>query len=385
MVRVIAAATLLCAAIPALGPRAGAGTAARGQGAGQPARAEDIGSLRNARVAVPMPQEARDDPSKRPVLTYIAGPVPDEELRQWNQAAPNVRVVRARSREEALALAGGAHGVDARFAVPEFLERAPNLAWVQAMSAGVDRYLSNRALMDNDRIVLTNMRAVHGPVIAEHAFAMLLTLTRGMKAHTDHQRAGVWGGRDGAPPAVALHGRTMLVVGLGGIGTEIAARAHAFGMRVIATRRSDTPGPEYVERLGRADDLPAFLAEADVVAVCVPLTPETEGLFDSAAFDAMRPGAYLINIARGRVVNTAALLEALDSGRLAGACLDVTDPEPLPPDHPLWRRENVVITPHVAADGEVTDARRRAVALENMRRFGAGEPLLNVVDKAAGY
>jgi phosphoglycerate dehydrogenase-like enzyme len=156
-------------------------------------------------------------------------------------------------------------------------------------------------------------------------------------------------------------------------------------MHVIATRRSETPAPEFVERCGRADELLAMLPQADVVAIAVPLTPETERLFDARAFAAMKPGSYLVNIARGKVVDTGALLDALSSKRLAGACLDVTDPEPLPADHPLWRLPNVVITPHVASNAELTDERARALFVENLRRFDAGEPLYNVVDKLAGY
>jgi phosphoglycerate dehydrogenase-like enzyme len=177
----------------------------------------------------------------------------------------------------------------------------------------------------------------------------------------------------------------MLVVGLGGIGTEVARRAHGFGMRVIATRRQGTPGPEFVERVGTPQDLHAMLPEADVVAICLPLTDETQGLFDDEAFAAMKDGAYLINVGRGRVVDTAALLRALDGGRMAGACLDVVDPEPLPADHPLWRHPKVLITPHVSSDAELTDRRRWDLMRENLRRFSAGEPLLNVVDKQAGY
>ncbi len=128
-----------------------------------------------------------------------------------------------------------------------------------------------------------------------------------------------------------------------------------------------------------------MLPEADVVALAVPLTDETRNLLDAVAFGKMKHGAYLINIARGKVVNTDALLKALKSGRLAGACLDVTDPEPLPADHELWKQANVIITPHVAGHSKVTTERRSALLVENLRRFGAGEPLLNVVDKKAGY
>jgi phosphoglycerate dehydrogenase-like enzyme len=351
---------------------------------------ESIGSLRNARVAFANPQGK--------TLTVLTGNLSAEQLADLKKAAPNLNIVHGLSREQALARAGEAHAVDARFATAEFIQKAPNLVWVMAMSAGVDHLLRLEPLMKNDAIVLTNMRAVHGPAIADHSFAMLLTLTRNMREHIANQAAGRWGdggaggaaggGNDPVNPSIALQGRTMLVVGLGGIGTEIAQRAHGFGMRVTATRRSNTPAPDYVQRLGHAADLHDMLKEADVVAICLPLTPETQGLFDADAFKAMKPGAFLINIARGRIVNTDALLAALDpskGGTLAGACLDVTDPEPLPADHPLWNRSNVIITPHVAADAELTQERRWALLRENLRRFGAGEPLLNTVDKKAGY
>jgi len=343
--------------------------------------AESIGSTRNARVAYPMHGE------KAP-LTFLAGELSEQEIAQLKAAAPNVTVLHGLTREQALERAGEANGVDARFATPAFLAKAKSLVWVQAMSAGVDHLIANKALVENDRIVLTNMRAVHAPAIADHAMAMLLTLTRGLPFYAAQQVKGHW--NDDAPAAplprpTALAGKTMLVVGIGGIGTEIAQRAHGFGMRVIATRRSDTPGPAYVERVGKPEDLLKMLPEADVVAVCVPLTSETEHLFDAKAFAAMKPGSYLINIARGRIVDTEALIAALESGKLAGACLDVTDPEPLPDGHELWGMKNVVITPHVASEAELTTERRWALFKENIRRFGAGEPLLNCVDKKAGY
>jgi len=340
--------------------------------------AEAIGSLRNAKVAFPMRGE-------RAALTYIAGDLTDAEVAELGAIAPNVRIVVASSRGEAMTHAGDAQGVDGRFVTAEFIAAAPNLVWVQSPSAGVERFLAVAPLVENDRIVLTNMRAAHGPAIADHAFAMLLTLTRGMREIEANRAKGVWSQEDARPRPIALAGRTMLVVGLGGIGTEVAKRASGFGMRVIATRRTDSPRPDYVERVGGPGDLLAMLPEADVVAICVPLTPETDKMFGAAAFAVMKQSSYLINVGRGRVVDTAALMEALKSGRLAGACLDVTDPEPLPPDHPLWKMANVVISPHASADSEETDRRRWLLMRENIRRFGAGEPLLNTVDKTAGY
>ena len=239
--------------------------------------------------------------------------------------------------------------------------------------------------MENDKLVLSNNRAVHGPAIADHAMAMLLSLTRNLNYYAKSQKQAKWARGGDSGKSIALQGKTMLVVGLGGIGTEIAQRANGFGMKVIGTRRSDRPSPDYVKRVGKPKDLLAMLPEADVVALAVPLTDETKNMLNKAAFDAMKPGAYLINIARGKVVNTDAMMKALKSGRLAGACLDVTDPEPLPANHELWKQANVIITPHIASHSEVTNKRRSALLVENLRRFGAGEPLLNVVDKKAGY
>jgi phosphoglycerate dehydrogenase-like enzyme len=257
---------------------------------------------------------------------------------------------------------------------------------VQAQGVGVDRYLKVPELANDDRIVLTNMRGASGPAIADHAFAMLLALTRDLPVHLAGRAQGAWNhDGSGVLTPIVLQDRTMLVVGLGGIGSEIARRAHGFGMHVIATRRGDDRADDYVEHVGKPSELAQLLPRADVVAIAVPLTAETEHLFDTAAFAAMKPKSILINIARGKIVDTKALTSALESGHLAGACLDVTDPEPLPKDHPLWRMPNVVITPHVAAAGELTDARAWSLFRENLRRFDAGEPLLNVVDKRAGY
>ena len=339
---------------------------------------EPLGSLRNARIAI-----ATD---AMPVsLTYLAGEVDDVELAEFSRVAPNVRVLSGLTRETALAHAAEARGVDAQLITPQFLAAAPQLVWAQALSAGVDRYLSLDELKGEERIVLTNFRGVHGPAIADHVFAMLLVLTRDLRFHLADQATGTWGREGSGKRPIALKGRTLLVVGLGGIGSEVAQRGHGFGMRVIATRRSEAPKPAYIEYVGRADELTALLPQADVVVVCLPLTAETEGLFNRQAFAAMKPGAFFVNIARGRIVDQVALLEALQDGRLAGAGLDVTEPEPLPADHPLWRLPNVVITPHVSNDAELTDQRASQLRVENMRRFGAGEPLLNVVDKRAGY
>ena len=337
-----------------------------------------LGSLRGSRIAV-------DTDGGRMPLLLIAGSLTDEDLALLAQTAPNVEIVQPATREEALALAPRAHGMDARFSTPELYAAAPQLSWVQSPSAGVDHYLGIEGLRENDAIVMTNMQGVHGRTIAEHAFAMLLALTRDLPYYVDPAQQGTWNREGSGANRIALHGKTLLVVGLGGIGREVAQIGKGFGMRVLATRRSRAEPPAYVDWQGTADDLPAMLPEADVVVLSVPLTDETRGMINADTIDLMKDGAYLVNVARGRVVETDALVDALERGKLAGACLDVTDPEPLPSDHVLWSMDGVVITPHVSSRSALTVEHWKQLYLENIRRFGAGEPLLNVVDKRAGY
>jgi phosphoglycerate dehydrogenase-like enzyme len=318
--------------------------------------------------------------------TFLASDLTPAQQSELASLAPQLRVLNLASREQALAHAAEADGIDARFATPEFLKAAPQLVWVQAMSAGVDRYVALPGIADNDKLVLTNLKGVHGPAIADHVFGMLLELTRDLRFHAGEQAASRFTREGSGTRPIALQDRTLLVVGLGGIGSEVAQRAHGFGMKVVATRRNAaTPAPEWIEHVGPPEELAALLPKADVVVICVPLTKETEKLFDAKTIDLMKSGAFLVNVARGKVVDTQALVAALQSGRLAGACLDVTDPEPLPKESPLWLMKNVVLTPHVASDAELTDERSWAVLKENLRRFAGGEKLENVVDKKAGY
>lgn len=319
-------------------------------------------------------------------LTYLAASLDEAQLAELQALAPNVTFLVGLSEEEALARASEIDAVDAHMLDQTFLSAATQLRWVQSWSAGVDRYLEIPGLRGNDDIVLTNMQGVHGPAIAEHVMASLLALTRKLPELGAAQREGRWD-RTAATGATTLSGRTMFVVGMGGIGSQIARRAHAFDMRVLATVRNPEKKkkPAYVAEMGGAEDLDRFLAKADVVAVALPLTKETEGLFDAARFSLMPEGSWFINIGRGPIVDTDALVAALKSGHLAGAALDVTDPEPLPANHPLWSLDNVIVTPHVASRAELTGERRWEIIKENIRRFAAGEELVNIVDKKVGY
>jgi phosphoglycerate dehydrogenase-like enzyme len=336
-----------------------------------------LGSTRNSVAAIP----AAELPAE---LVYLSSGMSDEVLASIRTVAPNIKIIGDLNQESALRFAGQAHGADAHLLTSEFLDAAPGLRWAQSGSAGVERYIAIPELMSRDEIVLTNMKGMYGPVIAEHVFAMMLSRARNLPYYLDAGRRGEWDRGPGSAMG-ALQGSTILVVGLGGIGSEIAMRANAFNMRVLATARTERPAPPYVDVLGTAPDLDELLPLADIIVLAVPLTDETIGMIDRETIARMKDGAWLVNIARGAVVDTDALVEALDSGKIGAAFLDVTDPEPLPEGHTLWNRENVLITPHIAARAELSGERRLALVLENMRRFGSGEPLLNVVDKAAGY
>ncbi|HXS88653.1 MAG TPA: D-2-hydroxyacid dehydrogenase [Steroidobacteraceae bacterium] len=270
------------------------------------------------------------------------------------------------------------------FCTPEVLAAGKSIRWIQLVTAGVENCVSIPAVRERD-ILVTNMQRIGGPIIAEHVMAMVLGFTRGIDVYVSAQPRAEW--RRSTPPGrmAVIDGKTMLVVGLGGIGSEVAKRAHALGMKVIATRASGRTGPDFVSYVGLPDELPKLASEADFVVNTVPLTPQTTDIFDAAFFAKMKPSAYFINIARGRSVVTAALVDALNSKKIAGAGLDVTDPEPLPPDHPLWKAPNVIITPHVANDSDLGYDAQLKVVQENLRRYVAGERMLSVVDVSKGY
>lgn len=265
------------------------------------------------------------------------------------------------------------------------IEAAPALHWIQLYSSGAERCIEQAEGADN-ALLITNMQRVNSEPIADHAMAMLLALSRGLVPYIRTQADGEWNpGRVPRAERRELGGQTMLLVGLGGIGTEIGQRAAGFGMRITAVRASGRPGPEYVAEVAKPDQLLRLAAEADVVVNSVPLTPETHAIFDAEFFAAMKPTAWFINVGRGRSVVTADLVAALEAGELAGAGLDVTDPEPLPDDHPLWGMPSVIITPHIAGGSDRVFERLFLLVRENLRRYVSGEPMLSVVDVERGY
>ena len=263
----------------------------------------------------------------------------------------------------------------------EVFRRAARLRWIQSVGAGVDRYLT--PAFANSDVVLTSEKGLVGTHLAEHAFAHLLALTRGIATALRERR---WEARFPIRAAAwELTGRTMGVVGMGGTGVEVARRAHAFGMRVIAADPEPVEQPPFVEALWQPDRFHDLLRESDVVVVTCPLTAETRGMFDAAAFAAMPRHAILVNVSRGEVLAMEALIQALREGTIAGAGLDVTPTEPLPPENPLWTMENVIITFHTAGASPYRGDRIVGRFRRNLAHFLAGEPLEGVIDKEKGY
>jgi phosphoglycerate dehydrogenase-like enzyme len=299
-------------------------------------------------------------------------------------AAPGVELLLAKDMAEAVTLAKRADA-SLGFCSAELLAAGPDIRWIQSYSAGVERCVAVPAVRERG-ILLTNMQRVAGPVMAEHVMAFMLAYARSLQFYIPERMAARWT-REPPPPTrmITVQGKTVLVVGLGGIGVEVAKRAHALGMRVIATRASGREGPDFVSYVGLPDELLKLAAEADFVVNTAPLTPATSGMFDARFFAAVKPGAFFVNVGRGQSVVQSELVAALRSGRLGGAGLDVTDPEPLRADSPLWQMQNVIITPHVSAQSDVGDEARFAIGIENLRRYVAGEKMLSVVDVAKGY
>lgn len=267
---------------------------------------------------------------------------------------------------------------------PEQLARARELRWFHGASAGVEHH--DLAALRQMGVTLTNASGNSAPNMAEHALGMMIAIARSFPRLMQSQIAHAWRSFEAHPKVRDLSGETVVIVGTGAIGQQIARRATAFDMRTIGVRRRAHEGeaPGFDETFG-VERLHDALALADHVVLALPDTPRTRDLIGAAALAATKPGAVLYNVGRGATVNTAALIAALQSGHLRGAGLDVTEPEPLPADSPLWDMENVMITSHTSGATSRFWERQVAIIAENMRRFQAGEPLKNSVDLVEGY
>jgi phosphoglycerate dehydrogenase-like enzyme len=284
------------------------------------------------------------------------------------------------------------------FHVPaDILTLAPRLRWVQLHSAGAD-HLLDHALMSSD-VSITSASGIHATPIAEYVFASILAYRWRIPHMTHCQRAGEWpSGRWSLYARPELRCSTLGIVGYGSIGREVGRLGQAFGMRVVALRRSPgradagytprgtgDPKGAVPDRMYAPEELGEMLAQCDYVVIALPMTPETRHLIGAAELRAMKSSAYLVNIARGPIVDEEALTHALREGWIGGAGLDVFEQEPLPSDSPLWGLENVLISPHVAGFSPRYDERAAALFGQNLARYLSGERLLNLVDKARGY
>lgn len=304
-----------------------------------------------------------------------------EHAQALRHVAPRAAFESAESEQSAAALIRDADAVLGNRYFLESLPHARQLRWMQSNSAGVDLILSaGPAALDD--IVLTCARGVYDDEVADHAVALVLALTRRLHHARDAQRERRWE----RPRLETLRGRHALVIGWGGIGKGIAERLRAFGVEVEGVRRR-------IAETQIVDGFPvhsplgwrARLPWADILVAALPLTNETRGLVGAAELSALRPGALVVNVGRAQTVEEGAVLAALRDGRLGGAALDVLDDEPPPPEHAAWAESNLLLTPHVARSPEQPPFRWEPLFVENLRRFAAGEPLLNVVDVDAGY
>jgi len=323
----------------------------------------------------------------------IHPPVDPARLEKIRAAAAGaIEVVNAATAEEAAEAISGAEAFFGKI-TPSLLERAAKLVWVQAPTASLEHYMFP-ALAEHP-CQLTNMRGLYSDVIADQVMGYILCFARNLHVYirrqleAHYEPVGGEGGRSSfasGPGTVSaidrahlhLSDQTLGIVGLGAIGTELAKRASAFGMTVIAV---DPVNPE-AWPMERLDDL---LGASDFVAICAPHTPKSKGMFDAALLARMKRSAYLINIGRGAIVRLGDLVAALRNGTIAGAALDVYEEEPLPARHPLWKLPNVILTPHIAGYSPRIAERHLAVIVENVRRFARGEPLLNVVRKSEWF
>jgi phosphoglycerate dehydrogenase-like enzyme len=303
-----------------------------------------------------------------------------EQIDELRSVAPGAEVVHARNEEEAVRLAPQVEALLGRFPPPVFAA-ARQLRWIQSFSAGMDNFLYP-AVIESD-VVVTNAAGTHASQGAEHAWAMLLALARGFPHFIRSQMRREWRGTR----VVELQGGTLGIIGMGGFGREIARRAAGYDMTLLALDPVLAEPPEGVAELRRPtrEALLDLLGRSDAVMIACPKTPETAGLIGAAELRAMKPGAFLVCVTRGGIVDEAALAEALRRGELAGAGLDVFEREPLPPESPLWELENVILTTHLAGASQHRPQRVFELFRDNLRRYAAGEPLRNVVDKRRGF
>ncbi len=308
---------------------------------------------------------------------------PPEVVQDWQTASSKVRLI-IPERNQILQQITDADAFIGEPS-PEMVRAGKNLKWVQTTSAGVERvlHLSGGNDLRDSNIVLTNNQIVQGPEIADHAMAMLLALTRSLPLYIGDREKENW--RRERFTGIELNGKNGVVIGCGGIGMQIATRAWAHGMKVTCVDPEDLPYSPFVVKAVKPDQLDELLPTTDVVFVSAPHTPKSHKMMGPRQFELIKKDSYFIAVSRGGLYDLPALVKALDAKKLAGAGVDVTDPEPLPQGNSLWKFENAIITPHIAGRSDLDRGRMLNTVKENIRRFAEGLPLLNVVDKQKGY
>ncbi len=300
-------------------------------------------------------------------------------LEEFESVSYRLKAVAARTKEELQTEVPDADIVFGRLPREPFLA-AKKLKWVQSVGVGFETMLY--AEMVESEVVITNTAGAFDAAMAEHVLALILSWTRGVIA-SERNRADRRYTRE--IPVTQIAGRRACVLGLGTIGRKVSIYLHRLGMRVTAVDAQVTTPPEGVDDLIGPDKLHRVLGRSDFVVVALPLTDGTRGLFDKNCFEAMPSHGYVVNVSRGPIINETDLIDALRSGEIAGAGLDVYEEEPLPADSPLWSLDNAVITPHLAGLSDEGRKNMREIFCENLRRYTSGQPLLNVVDKQRGY
>jgi len=313
----------------------------------------------------------------------VKGPI---NIKKASEVAPELDIIQV---NDEASLFSHAHDADIilmmnlgwiRNGFPALLNASPQLRWFHCSSAGIDPLICPE-LVDSDVSLTCGKGLTVGPLLAEHAFALMMSLTRGL---VESARVKQWNPQSSsAQRAYEISGKKLGIVGFGGTGKELALRAQSFGMEVIAIRRTPACKSNFIE--WSQDRLLDMLEISDFVVIAVPDTPDTRSMFDSEAFLRMKKSAILINVGRGQTVETDALVNALIDNQIAGAGLDVVDPEPLPENHPLWDMDNVIITPHIAGNSPERAKRNEIAVLNNLERFCNGSPLKGTVDVNLGY
>ncbi|MGD0477328.1 MAG: D-2-hydroxyacid dehydrogenase [Nitrososphaerales archaeon] len=327
------------------------------------------------------------------ILVLLAFKIPDALLRKLQERHGNSYEFKTIDpKHDDLRLAEQADVLAVASPDKRVISAATGCRWLHIMSAGVDEYLAMEAVRSKESLVLTNSAGAYGIQISEHVFAVILALSRRMKEVLRNQEHRRWEvPKDDEGGLREIYGMTMAIVGLGHVGLEIARRANGFGIHVLGVRRDASselkiPGyGEYIDEILIARDLDRAVATSDIIVDSLPLTPETKGLFDSARFQSFKKGAIFINVGRGPTVIEKDLTKALQDGVLGGAALDVFEEEPLPGNSPLWKMENVIITPHCSGTSDNSLLRAVAILDDNLERYSRGETLCNIVDRGTGY